>query len=335
MHRFITNFAVSLGVLALAAGSTTQAATAAVRGSGQTMPIQLPKGLTFVPVGASINGKPVRVVLDTGTGGIVVDERFAKAAGLKIGKSLGQAAGAGKGDQSIYSLQLRSVRFGPIHLRHVSAIAANLGPLFADTGKSFAAVLGYQVFEHHVVVINYAKRTLAIYQPDKAPACRSPIPIMEFVGHTPVVAAKVRFQGSNKVYKTHLIVDTGTGGGVAVALGGKFLGVKAVQSIIARKPKVGGNGTGGKVASWKGTLAELDVGGQHFHDVLMGLSKQVKVFNSGQVSGSLGVGMWDKGSLTVDYPHRQLCINVQGKNEAPPDTSNVRQAPTSRPAGRG
>lgn len=285
-----------------------------VCGAQTVIPFDLRHGLVYIP--AQIDGTPVHVVLDTGTGGIVVDDQHAKKLDLHIGGFVGQAPGGGTGNQAMFSLELSSVRFGPINLRDVSGIAMNLSPLFADAGTSFTALLGYQIFEHHAITIDYAKRKVIVYPPDKPPSCRLPIPITGFVGNTPIVAATVRFAGSPKIYRTHLIVDTGTIGGIAVFLGEPFLHLKAVRQLIARKPVAHGNGTGGKIFSWHGTLTELNVGSQHFRNLPMSLSGQVGAFNTKAAPGSLGVQLWHNGSLTINYPQRKLCIDVPSNTRA-------------------
>lgn len=280
----------------------------------QVIHVQLRRGLPYAH--AEIDGKHVVVVLDSGTGGVAVDDGFARAAGLHIGRSLGQADGGGSGGQTVRTLQLQSVRFGPVLLRDVPAVAMNLRPLFTDTGVPFAALVGYPLFERRAVTINYPKSEVVTYPKGMSPPCRAPIPISGFVGQAPVVDARIQFFGSPRIYTAHLIVDTGTIGGAAVTLGRRFLHVKTLQPILSQKPVAGGNGTGGKVLSWHTRLDQLDIGSQHFRDVPVGLTNQVGAFNAKQAQGSLGIGLWKSGSITLDYPHKQICIDARAGSPA-------------------
>lgn len=293
-----------MSLLLVAAGCSAQ----------QVIPIRLRRGMPYVR--AVIDGKPVIAVVDTGTGGIAVDKGFAETAGLHVGRSLGQALGGGTGDPEVSALQLRSVRVGSIRLHNVSAVAVDLSPLFADTGVPFAALLGYPLFAHHVITIDYPQREMVVRPRADAPTCKAPVRIAGFLDETPIVAARVRFPGSNRSYTAHLIVDTGTTGGAAVVLGGKFLHVEPARRIMRGEPTSEGNGIGGSLAAWHGTLAELKLGSLRFRHVPVALTRGISAFNTGRASGTLGIGLWERGSITLDYAHRWLCIDVPDEGAA-------------------
>jgi hypothetical protein len=218
----------------------------------------------------------------------------------------------------LYPVRISRLSFGPITLHNVSAFATDLHYLSEDVGFPIDAMLGDPIFANHVTSIDYPKQQVTIYTGHHAPKCPSPIPMALGANGIPTVTAKVILPKAQLARTVHLIVDLGTGK-AAAAFGREFLNTRIGNILAAHKhAKVRGNGLGGKVKSINVKLPELQLGGQRFYNLPVSLLKGVQAFNGSYIEGSLGVLLWNRGSITFDYPGRTLCI--QAHNSSPKRT---------------
>jgi hypothetical protein len=283
---------------------------AGVAHAQEVIPFRLTNNLPRVQ--ASINGKKVTAVLDSGTGTMVISKRLASALGLHLRHARGQAAGGGNLPQTLFPVRLKTTRLGPIVLHDVSGYAMNLSHSSKGAGFRVNAFLGYPFFLNHAITINYPKRQIVVYAKHHAPKCKYPIPFT-LKNNVPVVTARVKLPHTHETETVHLIVDLGSAY-LAADFGTGFSSTKIGEWLRAHEvSKVAGIATGGKVHATIAYLPELDIGNRHFHHLTVGLTDQVKSFNQKDVVGSLGVPLWRSGSITLDYPDRQLCLKTLHK----------------------
>jgi hypothetical protein len=61
-----------------------------------------------------------------------------------------------------------------------------------------------------------------------------------------------------------------------------------------------------------------------FRELEIKLTSEIAAFDAGVIDGTLGVPLWEQGSITFDYPARKLCINISnGPGRDPAPTSDV------------
>lgn len=275
-------------------------------GAQQTVPFHLRNNLVSVP--ATINGETASAVLDTGTGTVIVSKSFAARLGLRLGASSLQASGGGAGDQSIFPVELKRVEFASLALADVPAYAIDLDSISSSSGFTIDALLGAPFFRRHVVRVDYTNSTVSIYAEGTSPACPHPIPI-KLVHDVPVVVARVRSRPGSAPRTVNLVVDLGS-------RHYSYLGSAFLQSDLGQALYAGGHkrsiavGTGGQAMGVVTTFAELDIGAQAFHDVDFALTRDIKAFDLKEIDGSLGVPLWEGGSITFDYPRHRLCIQT-------------------------
>jgi hypothetical protein len=275
----------------------------------QAIPFQLRDNLISVP--ATIGGKSISAVLDSGTGTMLVSKSLAAKLGLQMHDSSLQAAGVGSANQSLFPVKLQTIRFGPVDLHKVSGYAINLDSISSSSGFRVDALLGYPVFVDHAIRVNYAKRYVLIYPEGESPTCPNPIPI-KIIHNVPVVVAKAKTRPDTEARTVHLVVDLGSRH--YNYLGAAFLETKSGKTLYAKgRKQVVGSGTGGHSKGVVAKFAELSIGSQNFHDVTFALTKQVKAFNLKEIHGSLGVPLWKGGVVTFDYTEKRLCIETPHK----------------------
>lgn len=274
----------------------------------QTVPFHLHDNL--VTVQATINGKTVNAVLDSGSGTMVVS-KLATELGLQLGHSPLQASGAGTGNQSLFPVKLKRVEFDSLALHDAPGYAIDLGSISSSSGLKVDALLGYPFLKNHVVRVNYAESIVSIYPENDPPDCPNPIPF-ELIHNVPVVTAKIRNQATSTPETVHVVVDLGSRH--YNYLGTAFLQSDPGKTLYANGHKqVVGEGTGGSTVGVVTEFAELDIGTQHFHNVKFALTEQTKAFNLEKVNGSLGVPLWADGIITFNYPKQQICIQAPHK----------------------
>jgi hypothetical protein len=162
-----------------AQGGEPGAVTFAAEGGVATLPFENLGGLVVVPVtiGAS---RPLRFVLDSGAGRMVLDRAVADELGLAREGS-GYVMGAGAG-----ALHVEYVRDVTLSLPGMTSgghelAALDLAPLARTIGSRVDGVIGYQVFARTVVEIDYPGGRVTFRAPEnyiyRGPGSELPIDI--------------------------------------------------------------------------------------------------------------------------------------------------------------
>jgi hypothetical protein len=288
-------------------------ATSALAGPRQnsTLTFHLTDNVIRFPV--VVNGHKVGGALDSGTGTLALDRKFALSLGLRPGKMAGTAAGGGAVAEPVYPVTIARLAFGPERLTHVAGMALNLSRLSAANGFPVDVILGRPAFEQRALRINYPKRRITFLAPGAEAACADPIPI-RFAGGVPIVSVTLQATPSARPARLHMIVDLGTRYWAAM-VGGPFLNTAEGRTLEKQGVRAHlGTGTGGRVEGKTVQIAEMVVGKHKFRDLTIGLANHVKAFQLGVADGSLGVPLWDKGTITFDDADHRLCLHVPMKS---------------------
>lgn len=276
--------------------------------SSQDIPIHVQDNLIRLP--AYINGQHVDAVLDSGTGGLLLDVKTARRLGLTSTNTTAEVEGGGRKKESVFSIDISTAQVGDLNLSGVKSYSLNLDSVAKSSGSAIEALLGYPVFENTVVSVNYPAKTVRFDSTGEAPACPNPIPI-KLVENTPVVEVMMRPETGDKPVLLHLIVDLGTRH-YAAMLGGSFLSSVDGKKMVARgQPEQIGTGVGGAIEGTAVTVAQINVGDHVYRNLKVGMTSNVKAFGLPSIDGSLGVPIWIAGTISFDYKHDQLCLPSQ------------------------
>jgi hypothetical protein len=276
------------------------------RAQGDEIPFQLQDKLIRVPV--VINGSKVDAVLDSGTGSFGLDRAFASSLGLHPRAKDGEIPGGGAA-VPMFPVDLAQIEFGPERLSQIAGIALDMGNLSSSAGFPVKALLGQPVFLPQPISIDYPDRKISFLPASTKVSCADPI-AFSLVGGTPVIAVSLRATPTSDVRTLHLIVDLGTRH-YAAMLGGPFLDTAEGKLLDkAGKPMQVGTGTGGAVSGTVATVSSLTVGGRAFPNLEIALTRHVGAFSSGIADGTLGIPLWEAGTIIFDYPHHQICLNL-------------------------
>lgn len=126
--------------------------------SSQDIPIHVQDNLIRLP--AYINGQHVDAVLDSGTGGLLLDVKTARRLGLTSTNTTAEVEGGGRKKESVFSIDISTAQVGDLNLSGVKSYSLNLDSVAKSSGSAIEALLGYPVFENTVVSVNYPAKTV-------------------------------------------------------------------------------------------------------------------------------------------------------------------------------
>lgn len=113
---------------------------------------------------ATIGGRPVYVMLDTGVDPSVVDIKSAEVLGLKVDRGVsGEASGFGDAKSaSVFAATIAGLTIGSRDFGPVDALASDMSKASAAYGRTLDAVLGYSFLKDKIVLIDYTNRKIVL-----------------------------------------------------------------------------------------------------------------------------------------------------------------------------
>jgi clan AA aspartic protease (TIGR02281 family) len=122
-------------------------------------------------VAALVNGRPARLLLDTGASKIVCDAPSVARLGLRTSPTEARASGVGASDHAMETTTVDELRLGGVTLRALSAWAFDLGHvnrgLAAHGGPPIDGAIGGDVLRPAEAVIDCARATLYLRPPGR------------------------------------------------------------------------------------------------------------------------------------------------------------------------
>ncbi len=246
-------------------------------------------------------GKPLRLLLDTGAGGIVVSSRSAEGLGLEY---LAEAGLRGVGDSAIETRKTLadSVRVGDLHLRNCVVEVAR-----GAVSDQVDGVVGPSLFQQFIIRLDARHGFLELLPyPDETPqggpstnAESNPswVAVVQS-GHLLLVDARF-----NAFASGYLILDTGAA----------FSSVSRRLAQVVNEPKVDVSGPGGGRADARAAgPVQVRVGSRYLRDpdaVTLDLTR-LSNLHGVEISGLIGYPMINRYTLTLDY--RDGLIGFEG-----------------------
>jgi len=258
-------------------------------------------------VAVTIEDRPMLFGLDTGAGANVLTPQAAGRLGLNPEKGQVNVLGAGGVSTAPPAVKIGTLRVGEAATTAQTAYIIPLPDALACDG-----LLGTPFFREWIVQIDYAHLRLSL-MPRAAfrpPAGASAVPI-RFYNNIPALEATV--DGIKGLFK----IDTGAGDAVTVFspfvaqhhLRGKY--VPSLHTITGR-------GVGGVVYGDLVRLPTFGIGSFHFTNVAATLSLQTEgAFAGKESAGNLGGEIWQRFTLTLDYPENKIFLARNAHFEEP------------------
>jgi predicted aspartyl protease len=252
-------------------------------------------------VDGRINGKPARLVVDTG-GFNMLTPAGARKLGI-AGEGKLSAAGTGENRTDLEIGHAQAVSVGAVTLNAPVFYITDLGRLAAVEGVEFDGLVGYELFRRFGVQIDYAAAQLTIAEPSHftAPTGATELPF-ELDDHQPIVA------GTLDGLSIRISIDTGSRS--SLTLHSPFVKKNALLARYgANVESVTGWGVGGAQRGYPARLGSLQLGGLHVDGIAADLFAGDKgSFANPDIGGNIGGGVLRRFTVAFDYANRRMFL---------------------------
>ncbi|HEX6883215.1 MAG TPA: aspartyl protease family protein [Planctomycetota bacterium] len=263
------------------------------------VPADLHRGLVFLR--GTVDGVETELVLDSGAGMTVVDERLAARLELAPGGAV-TATGAG-GTQAARFVGGFELACGDLALDLRTAVCIDLADVAAAVGREMPLILGLEAFERHVVDIDYPNARVA-FRPRAGFVYSGPgraLPLTMGKGRLRELEASVE-----DLPPARFVLDTGARG---LALFGAYTERHRLLEGRAPLSERESTGVGASFPSRVATLRSFTLAGYRFTGVPCGFAEREEgTFASDEHAGNLGASVLARFRVIADFARDTLYL---------------------------
>jgi hypothetical protein len=277
------------------------------------LPVTIENNLVFVPV--RVNGSaPLTFILDTGAGGMVLDARRVAELGLQSAR--GDDAQAFGGPVEAGQIAGVTFQIGTVMLPGVTTTTLDLRPIDAGTGTRIDGIIGYELFAKHVVEIDYAGSHVRLHDPAEyrqAGGVELPVDIEDQLAFGRI---QVIGDAGNRA-QARVEIDTGLTG--ALSLVRDFVDSHQLVPPEARRLRITTAGLGSdQVPAEVVRFERVDIAGVPLQQVVATVPPSTAAAGvEGNVDGILGGEIFRRFFLVIDYPHKRVLFQPNGRINDP------------------
>ena len=222
-----------------------------------------------IHVDAKVDGKPVRMLVDTGGMNILLP-KSAQRLGLASSGKL-QGRGVGEKSTDVAMAPATTLQLGGVSIDKPVFYVIDFGQLPDVEGEDFDGVIGYELFQRLGVTIDYGAHELLLTAAEKfTPPVKSQAFPFTLSERIPIV------QGRIDGLPARISVDTGSGS--AIDLHSPFVKRQDLKTRYdAKFEQISGWGVGGPMRAWPVRLGQLQLGDYHLTDVAASLTPATRV----------------------------------------------------------
>jgi len=290
------------------AGFVALLLTAAAFAGASTVHTDVVGGYLFVD--AKINGKPARLVVDSGAGMNALNPEAAKRLGVTGGTAI-DATGAGSTKVKATISTLKRLEVGSASVENESVIVVPLPKELRCDG-----LVGYGFLHHFVVGVDYQAGTISFDAPSKfTPSKTAKSFALKVNGGIPTV------EGSVEGLDGWFNVDTGAGG--SLSLFTPFVDKNKLRDRFPnRVSMITGAGVGGVTMGDMTRISSIKIGDFVLPPLMTDLSTQKSgVFASEAQIGNIGYDILHRFRVTIDYPGQHLLLEKSSGFDDPSDVN--------------
>jgi len=271
----------------------------------------------YALVRVEVNGHPTLLILDSGSGALVLDSAFAQSADVEWSRFM-RGTAEGHSNTSVRIGNAGSVRVGSVTLANVRVASVDFHDVQRRVGYDVEGALGYELFERYVVAIDYQTKTITLYDPGDYQYAGSGTVIPITIEHNlPVVHASIvtRTRGTIPL---NLHLDLGSAA-YAVRLSSGFATKYDIAHDTITVAGVFGTGVGGTLEGPLLRLPQLKIGKLEINRPSTALStaKEGAFGMSASSDGTIGVPVMRRSRLIFDYPHSRAILEPRRDFELP------------------
>lgn len=256
--------------------------------------------------GAIKGFRDLSIVIDTGASESALSQTIYWQLKLPLTGMVNFPGGFGAGVMNpMPTTSVPSIRLGSLSVKNLPFMV--LPPDFIPTmpGAPVDALMGPELFKRYVVELDYSKKVVRLYDPEKYPepqsGCKLPLRLGPKSSPLALVHAKIVTRGGNAV-DAMLFLDTG--GQVAMMLTNVFTMQHPELLTDVPTHSEEGAGIGGTTRFRIGRLPALQLGACTIHDPMVAFSQdnQGMGLGGGFFSGEIGLSVFRRFTTIFDYP---------------------------------
>jgi hypothetical protein len=273
----------------------------------------------YALVRVEVNGHPTLLILDTGSGALVLDSAFARLAEVEWSRFMHGTA-VGSGNTSVRIGNARSVRVGTAALSNVRVASVDIHDVQARVGYDVQGALGYELFESYVVAIDYQAKTITLHEPAEFQYTGSGVVVpLTFEHRLPVINASIVTRTRGTI-PANLHLDLGSAA-YALRLSSGFVTRNGIAHDTTTMAGIFGTGVGGTLEGQLLRIPQLRIGKLEINRPSTALSsaKEGAFGMNAATDGTIGVPVMRRSRLIIDYPHSRAILEPQ-KNFSLPDS---------------
>jgi hypothetical protein len=258
----------------------------------------------YLPVKVNDLG-PFEMILDTGAAASGLSEATAESVGLHKTVAA-QLTGNGESRLKVAVAKNAMLRVGGAQISEKQVVIIPFQEWASREGRTIDGVLGVSLFHRFVVVIDYANKTLELYEPQGFSHETVGVVVPLDIGSAALFRAKIDLEGRRPL-DCRLAVDSGTYS--ALRLYRPFVQKHQLLAVGSGGINSFGFGLGGDFPERLSRVTALTIGGMRLDAPTASFSDA----NSGATStapydGTIGGEILSRFKVTFDYPHQQMIL---------------------------
>ncbi|MGB1240962.1 MAG: aspartyl protease family protein [Chitinophagales bacterium] len=178
-------------------------------------------------------------------------------------------------------------------------------------GQPVYGIIGYEIFKHFVIEIDYYNSYIRLYKPNKYKVKKGTIIPIQIKHTKPYIETTVIAE--NGIEKTNLLIDTGASQAVSLWHGDIDLPLKTIDAFL-------GQGLSGNIFGRLGRIKGFQIGEFHFKNVVAAYPEASSLNMRNEVvdwEGNLGAAILKRFSVTFDYPNSRIVLRKNADYKKP------------------
>jgi len=251
---------------------------------------------------ATVNGRPMTVLLDTGTAPSVVDLSFCRKHRLKTKAAGAGGDGGGNQMQPVFELEAAHLRLGRLKIPVFQSLAIDLSGVSKKFGMRIDAVLGDSVFSGHVVQFDYRHRIARFFRTPPKPAKDSvTFPFVHDNGEVHVVGMKIDGQNVD--------ANLDTGSSSLCSLTPRGIRRLHLEGVVAHSLKRSSTGFNGSYGRREGELTSIAFGSYNVAHPTVDFWESGTGHDASPWDVNVGNRFWKNYLLTIDYVRKTVTLS--------------------------
>jgi predicted aspartyl protease len=255
---------------------------------------------------ARVNGHDgMRLVLDTGAGGSILDAKRAEELGLETtGEQHAMGAGGPETGSTVHGV---TVELPGVELVDQTMGTLALGAISAQGGQPMDGILGHPLLSRVVVEVDYPNRLVSIFAPEGYRYGGSGVSLpITFKDNLPYVKARVVLPDGRSI-SGKFVIDTGASTTMILSPG--VIEREGIEASLGKTMTVQARGVGGARDVLVARVARLELGGFSLAQPIATLQPPGPGFISAEGTvGNIGAGILSRFKVVLDYARKRIIL---------------------------